>query len=293
MLKVVSTGPQLLFQDLGRFHMAGSGVAPSGTFDRMSAVRANHAMGNYDNAAVLEILLGGVELLALDDVNFVMTGMRCPIDIISEDGTKRAQYSNNIIDVVPGDRICIGMAHHGMRGYLAVRGGFNPTPVLGSRSTDIMSGLGPAPVAPGDILLVSDDIAEHAWWPKLRELPALWPQEKVHELTVVLGPRADWFTPSSIEAFFGQVYEVSDQSNRIGLRLTADTPLERARNEELPSEGMVRGSIQVPPNGMPVIFGPDYPVTGGYPVIGVLTRRSSDYSAQCAPGDKVRFSKFK
>lgn len=291
MLKVISTGPQLLFQDLGRFGMASSGVAPSGVFDRMSAARANHAMGNADSAAVVEIVLGGAEFEAMSDVHFIVTGMRGPVDVVKPDGSQRSRYTNTIIDVTAGDRIIIGMANRGMRGYLAVRGGFAPTPELGSRSSDIMSALGPAPIHKGDVLPIGDDIAEPAWWPVLRELPSLWSFSTTHTLAVVLGPRQDWFTDESLEAFFSQEYEVSPQSNRIGLRLTGTTALERSRQEELPSEGMVRGSIQVPPNGMPVIFGPDYPVTGGYPVIGVLTRRSSDLSAQCAPGDKIRFIK--
>lgn len=289
MLKVVQSGPQMLFQDLGRFGMAGSGVAPSGTFDRMSAARANHAMGNAPTAPVVEILLGGVELEALTATQLVLTGMRCQIEVVHAGGGVTATYSNVIIDLGPGDRVRIALAQDGMRGYLAVRGGFRPTHVLGSSSTDVMSGIGPAPIITGDLLNIGDDIAEPAWWPRLRELPALWPREDVRTLAVVLGPRADWFAEDSLEAFFGQTYEVSDRSNRIGLRLTAEIALERAVENELPSEGMVRGSIQIPPNGMPVVFGPDYPVTGGYPVIGVLTRRSSDYSAQCAPGDKVRF----
>lgn len=289
MLKVISTGPQLLFQDTGRFGMAGSGVAPSGTFDRMSAARANHAMGNTLAAPVLEILLGGVEVEAITDAHLVVTGMRCHIDVIKANASVTATYSNTIIDLSPGDRLRIGMAQEGMRGYLAVRGGFRPTPVLGSAATDIMSGIGPAAIAPGQALEFGDAIAEEAWWPRLRGLPTLWPTERVRTLSVVLGPRADWFTPEALETFFGQTYEVNEKSNRIGLRLDGKQALERATDDELPSEGMVRGSIQVPPNGMPVIFGPDYPVTGGYPVIGVLTRRSSDYSAQCAPGDKVRF----
>lgn len=289
MFKVISAGPQSLFQDMGRFHMAGSGVAPSGNFDRMSAARANHAMGNDPRATVVEVLFGGLELEALAASHVVVAGMRCPVTVTDAAGRSRASYSHTLIDLEPGDRLLIGPAESGMRGYLAVRGGFHPPAVLGSCATDLMSGLGPAPLQDGDILEVGNCIAEEAWWPRLRQLPTLWPREEVRTLSVVPGPRSDWFSQESMAAFFGQVYEVSPQSNRIGVRVTGEVALERSRDDELPSEGMVRGSIQVPPNGMPVIFGPDYPVTGGYPVIGVLTRRSSDYSAQCAPGDKIRF----
>lgn len=289
MFRVIRPGTQTLVQDLGRFGLAGSGVAASGSFDRMSAARANHAMGNFPSAAVLEVLLGGLEVEALAAAHVIVTGMQCPITVRSASGRQTHTSSNAIIDLAEGDVLEIGTAKRGMRGYLAVRGGFALDAVLGSQATDIMSGLGPAPLRAGDELPVGTEVAEQAWWPKLRQLPALWPNEEVHKLSVVLGPRTHWFTMDSLQSFFSQTYEVSAESNRVGVRLTGAHQLVRANDAELPSEGMVRGAIQVPPNGMPVVFGPDCPVTGGYPVIGVLTRRSSDYSAQLAPGDKVRF----
>lgn len=291
MFKVINPGAHTVFQDVGRHGLAGTGVCPSGSFDRMSAARANHAMGNDPRATVLECLVGGLVLEALQATQFIVCGVRCPIVISGVDGRVRQSYSNTIIDLEAGERLDIGTAESGMRGYLAIRGGFAAESVLGSRATDIMSGLGPAPVKAGDVLLADSLIAEPAWWPTLRQLPTLWPLEEVHTLSVVLGPRADWFTEDSITDFFSQTYQVSPQSNRIGIRLEGSTPLTRAVSRELSSEGMVRGSIQVPPNGMPVIFGPDHPVTGGYPVTGVLTRRSSDYSGQIAPGESVRFQR--
>ncbi|MDU0478256.1 biotin-dependent carboxyltransferase family protein [Staphylococcus chromogenes] len=290
MIRVSQTGPQALIQDHGRFGLAGTGVAPSGVFDRMSAVRANHALGNEDHAPVIEILMGSFEFETLQDAHIILTGMGTPYTITSPDGSVRMGYSNEIVDLVAGERVFIKMARTGLRGYLGIRGGFTTHPVLGSCSTDIMSKIGPAPLAPGDEVAVGDAIAELAWWPALRNLPPLWRETKIHTLSVVPGPRNDWFTPESYADFFKQIFTVNASSNRIGVRLDAERPLVRAHSQELPSEGMVRGSIQVPPDGNPVIFGPDYPVTGGYPVIGVLTRRSSDHSAQLAPGDSIRFT---
>ena len=91
------------------------------------------------------------------------------------------------------------------------------------------------------------------------------------------------------QQLFTQVFTVSNDSNRIGLRMHSSEPIQHRVEGELKSEGMVRGSIQIPPGGNPVVFGPDHPVTGGYPVIAVLTSRSCDRSAQLLPGDKVRF----
>ncbi|ALC05419.1 hypothetical protein CDES_04885 [Corynebacterium deserti GIMN1.010] len=289
--KVISTGPQALFQDRGRFSFASSGVGTSGSFDRLSAARANHAVGNDPNAAVIEILLGNFEVEATDATSIVFTGTEAFVTVTTPDGRSKNATTNTIIDVEPGDRIRLEPATYGMRAYLGVRGGFAVEKVLGSASTDLISHLGPAPIAEGDELTIARDISEEHWWPKLRQLPTLWRRFPAETLTVIPGPRANWFTQESLNKFFGQVFTVSNESNRIGLRLTSDTPLVREKDGELKSEGMVRGSIQVPPGGHPVVFGADHPVTGGYPVIAVLTARSCDRSAQLIPGDKVRFRK--
>lgn len=289
MFRVLSTGPQMLLQDRGRPGLGHLGVASSGAFDRMSAARANHAVGNSPDAPVLEILVGGAEIATTDSAHVILTGMRTTITVTGGDGTQRTYYSNTIIDLEPDDSLQIHPADSGLRGYLAVRGGFDAQPVLGSVATDVMSALGSAPVHRGDLLAVGSQIDDMAWWPLLRELPTLWHSTAIHELDVIAGPRSDWFTDEALTNFSSQTYTVRSDSNRIGIRLDGGAPLTRSREDELASEGTVRGAIQVPPNGMPIIFGPDHPVTGGYPVIGVLSSRSSDHSAQLAPGDHVRF----
>lgn len=287
---VHETGPQALFQDRGRFGFAGSGVSPSGAFDRRSAERANHALGNTPDAAVIEILLGGFEIEARSAATILFTGTDAAVTVHAASGRPKNATTGTIIDLDPGDRIRLEPARRGMRAYLAVRGGFSVPRVLSSAATDVLSHLGPPAIRPGDVLTVSRDIADTAWWPPLRQLPILWERTPVETLTVVRGPRDRWFTTESLADFFNQVFTVSGDSNRIGLRLHAHRPLTRSRAGELLSEGMVRGAVQVPPGGEPVIFGPDHPVTGGYPVIAVLTARSCDRSAQLAPGDLVRFA---
>jgi allophanate hydrolase subunit 2 len=108
------------------------------------------------------------------------------------------------------------------------------------------------------------------------------------ELEVELGPREDWFTAAAIETLFGEEYSVTPASDSVGLRLDGPA-LTRARHDELPSEGVVRGAIQVPPDGKPIVFQSDHPVTGGYPVIAVLTPRAADLAAQARPGARLRF----
>lgn len=288
-LRVLSAGPQLLVQDRGRSSLASMGVSPSGSFDRLSAARANHALGNEPGAAVLEVLLGGCEFEVLHPTSIVVTGTDAGVSVRRRRGSVIDASTHRIIDVATGDRLFIEPAQYGLRAYLGIRGGFAVPEELGSRSTDTLSGLGPAPLQEGDELHRASDIAELAWWPALRTLPILWRRMPEETLTVIPGPREDWFDEDAISLFYSQSYEVSQDSNRVGLRLSANSSLTRCRHEELPSEGMVRGSIQVPPSGQPVVFGPDHPVTGGYPVIGVLTSRSCDRSAQLRPGDRVRF----
>ncbi len=287
---VISTGPQAIFQDRGRFGFASSGVSASGSFDRLSAARANHALGNDPNATVIEILMGSFEVEAQSSAAIVFTGTAANVSVRTEQGRSKNATTNTIIDIDPGDRIRLENADYGMRAYFAVRGGFAVEEVLGSTSTDLLSRLGPDPISAGDELAVARDIADTQWWPRLRQLPVLWHRAPVETLTVIRGPRDKWFTQESLDSFFTQEFTVSNDSNRIGIRLDATTPLVRRVEGELKSEGMVRGSIQVPPGGHPVVFGPDHPVTGGYPVIAVLSARSCDRSAQLSPGDKVRFT---
>lgn len=287
--EVLRTGPQTLFQDRGRFGVLKMGVSPSGSFDRLSAARANHALGNSDNAPVLEILLGGLQLRALKDCVIIVTGVDCHVQVTNSAGATRNDYSNSIIDIHCGDTITLGHAEYGLRAYLAVRGGFEVPVILGSSSTDVLSSIGPHAPKAGDILYQGQHIGDLHWHPLLRRIPTLWNRTSQERLKVIMGPHCDWFSTETILDFLSQSFRVSPDSNRIGVRLEATTPILKKWDKELPSEGMVRGSIQIPPNGHPVVFGPDHPVTGGYPVIAVLTSRSCDRIAQLAPGQTLKF----
>ena len=159
-------------------------------------------------------------------------------------------------------------------------GGIAVDEVLGSRSTDLLSGLGPAPVEAGDELPVGPPVGDHV------AVDATRPPRPTGVLRIVLGPRDDWFEPASVAALDGSSYTVTSSSNRVGLRLEGD-PIAWARKEELPSEGMVLGAVQVPPNGQPVVFLHDHPTTGGYPVVGVVVEDDLPGCAQLRPGEQV------
>ncbi|MEU3208777.1 biotin-dependent carboxyltransferase family protein, partial [Streptomyces cyaneofuscatus] len=178
----------------------------------------------------------------------------------------------------------VGPALDGVRGYLAFAGGLEPEPVLGSRSADLLSGLGPAPLSDGDTL----PLGEPADGPP--QGPTPWPGAPAElVLPLHLGPRHAWFTAAALRTLTTAAYRVSPHSNRIGLR-TEGPALERARDGELPSEGMVLGAVQVPPDGRPVVFLNDHPTTGGYPVVGVVPETALAGAAQAVPGTRVRFS---
>ena len=164
-----------------------------------------------------------------------------------------------------------------------MRGGIDVTPTLGSRSHDVLSRLGPPPLAPGDVLRVGE---HDATFPELDLAPVAALTDDPTELLVVPGPHDDWVTDP--DALTNTAWVASDRGDRVGIRLSGHPMRQRWPDRQLPSEGATRGAIQVPPNGLPVILGPDHPVTGGYPVIGVVVDRHVDSLSQLRPGQPVR-----
>ncbi|UUT35930.1 biotin-dependent carboxyltransferase family protein [Microbacterium elymi] len=175
---------------------------------------------------------------------------------------------------------------HGARAYLAVRGGIRAPLVATSRASDILAGIGPSPLAADDVLATADAAAVPI--PPAEVMPWGAPDDEDLEIRLAPGPRGDWFTASARTALFDAVWTVSARADRVGLRLDGPA-LERARTDELPSEGMLPGAIQVPPDGRPTILLADGPVTGGYPVIAVVTDAALDLIAQARPGTRIRF----
>jgi biotin-dependent carboxylase-like uncharacterized protein len=278
-LFVVRAGALTTVQDRGRPGHAHLGVPRSGALDGPAAALANRLVGNRPGAAVLETTLNGCAVRPRSPVTVAVTGAPCPVTV---DG--RAVAWGAPVRVPGGALLEVGAALSGVRAYMAVAGGVAVEPVLGSRSTDLLSGLGPPPLADGMVLPLGDPEGLHARV-DLAPQPAP-PAELV--LRVTPGPRDDWFTPRALRTFTSRTYRVSSASNRIGLR-TEGPVLERARADELPSEGMVLGAVQVPPDGLPVVFLADHPTTGGYPVIAVVRDQDLAAAAQAAPGTPVRF----
>ena len=288
-LEVLRPGLQLLVQDLGRPGFASMGVSAAGAADRSALTAANRLVGNAETAAGLESFGGGVLLRSTGDGVAAVTGPTGTITVTAADGTVLTPRLGEAFALADGDELELGPAERGVRRYLAVRGGIDVETALGSSSADTLAGLGPAAVDKGTTLSVHDPRTALRLVDPAPARPRDLPQAgETVEMTVTLGPREDWFTDAGVETLLSQVWTVTHESDRVGLRLSGEVPLERARTGELPSEGAVTGALQVPPNGQPVLFGPDHPLTGGYPIIASVD--DLDLAAQLPPGVKLRFT---
>lgn len=281
-LEVVTTGPQLLVQDLGRPGWAHLGVGRSGAADRASLRLANRLVGNPEGAAGLESLLGGATLEARTATVVAVTGAAVGVRV-----DERELHLDGPLSIRAGSVLRLGAARTGLRAYLAVRGGLVVAETLGSMATDTLSGLGPGPLVVGDVLHAG---RATVGWPVV-DVAAVARASRAGPLVlrVVPGPRQEWFTADALAALRTAVWTVSPESDRVGSRLEGPA-LARAVAGELPSEPMVRGAVQVPPHGRPVVMGPDHPVTGGYPVIATVVDHDADLLAQARPGDPVTFT---
>jgi biotin-dependent carboxylase-like uncharacterized protein len=282
-LTVVRPGPLSLVEDLGRPGFADLGVGRSGAADRGALRLANRLVGNAESAAGIEVTLGGLVLTSSEPVLLAVCGAHAhPVEPLGA-------AVNQAFTLRPGQRLRLASPRTGLRSYLAVRGGVDVAPVLGSRSTDLLSGLGPGRLDVGAELPVGRAAGDV---PAVDVAPVATPGAGLIVLDYLPGPRDDWFTASARRSLHDSPRSVSADLDRVGIRLAGD-PLERLVRTELPSEGMVRGAVQVPADGQPIIFAADHPSTGGYPVIGVLTEAASDLAAQLRPGQDVLFRAFR
>lgn len=320
-LAILEAGPLALVQDAGRPGLAGIGVTSSGAFDLSALRRANRAVGNPPSAPGLEILMGPFAVKALAPAviavdgagasvtvrRAVLTGAAAGADQPGDlDVTEGSQMGPIALDT--GDVLRIGTARTGLRIVLALRGGVHAEPVLGSSSRDTLAELGPVPLRTGEVVArrrdtvlgpVTDmtgtgDLMDLAGLRGLGSRPAWSPHARDHaaiDVPVVIGPHDILLGADAVTALLEGTWTVRPDSDRVGVRLDGEAlPLaEGADDGSMPSAPMVPGAIQVPPSGLPVVFGPDHPVTGGYPVIAVGTRRGLNRLAQAAPGREVRF----
>ncbi len=277
-MRVLAPGPLTTVQDLGRPGYGHLGVPPSGALDPDALRVANRLVGNPETAAGLETTFGGLAVVLDAPRYLALTGAPAPLTV---DGRPAPLYAP--FHAPAGARVALGTPSAGIRSYVAVGGGIAVPPVLGSRSADLLAGLGPAALSVGDLLPVGEPSSP----PSAVDVAPVWPPGD-GTLRLYPGPRDDWFTDEALDLLTSRPYRVTTHSNRIGVRLSGPA-LTRRRTDELPSEGLVTGAVQVPANGQPVVFLADHPTTGGYPVIGVIDSRDLAIAAQARPGAQLAF----
>ncbi|HUC25610.1 MAG TPA: biotin-dependent carboxyltransferase family protein [Streptosporangiaceae bacterium] len=289
-IRVRRAGALTTVQDCGRPGYAHLGVPRSGALDAPAHHLANRLVGNPPDTPVLETTLTGVAVSAECDVIAAVTGALAPVRIDGEHARMGAP-----IRLRRGQLLEIRSATSGVRSYLAFSGGLAVPRVLGSASADLLSGMGPARLANGDVLQLGRlDGTDGRDGCALGQLPACGEAAPAddsgqgpRQLVIHPGPRFDWLVGRGLAALEEGQWTVSPDSNRVALRL-AGQPVRRRRGE-LASEGLVSGAIQALPDGHLVLFLADHPTTGGYPVIAVVDPASLPACAQARPGSKISF----
>ncbi len=291
-LEILQPGPLTTVQDLGRPGLAHLGVPRSGAADADSLRLANALVGNEAGLAALEITFGRLAVRFDLDATVALTGAPAPLRLSLPGGSRSEPGAGVAFDVPAGSVLRLGSPPTGLRSYLAVAGGIQVRPVLGSRSADLLSGLGPAPLRAGQRVAIGSGGHEQtaAVPPAAADARrrAAGSGAGPVELAAIAGPRADWFAAGALGELTRASYQVSPASDRTGLRLSGP-PVRRAGPAELPSEGVATGSLQVSHDGQPILLLADHPATGGYPVIAVVRSADIGRAAQLRPGQRVRF----
>jgi biotin-dependent carboxylase-like uncharacterized protein len=282
MIEVLRAGLCDLVLDQGRPGLGALGVPAGGAADPAALAAANGLVGNDDGAAGLEVTLVGPALRFPHGAIAALTGAR----FSASRSTGVAVVWDETLVFAPGETLTLERAEWGCRCWLALRGGLAVPKVMGSRSTLLPARFGGFQ---GRALRAGDTLGFGPQTGKVHLLCARSPDvgDIGAPFHVVAGPQIRWFDDAGLTAFFGSSYRVDVLSDRRGLRLTGGR-LTHA-GAELPSQGVLPGAIQVPPDGQPIILGWDGPVTGGYPVIAGVITADWQRLAQLKPGDAVRF----
>lgn len=281
-LLVKACGPMTSLQDLGRLGYQRFGVSPSGAMDRRALAMANALVGNDPGTAAIEFMnLGGTFACEGGDLRLALAGPDCAMTI---DGSPVPPRTAAILK--EGQVLQVGHPRGGAFAYLAVAGGFDLEPQLGSLSFHPrarLGGLNGAPLQPGDRLPCRPEAQDG----EPKQLSADMPDED-GPIRVMLGPQDDYFTEEAIRTFLEGEFTVSPQADRMGFQLTGPR-IEHAKGFNIVSDGIVDGHIQVPGSGQPIVLMRDRQTAGGYPKIATVISADLNRLAQMRPGSPVRF----
>lgn len=280
-------------QDLGRCGYMASGFQQSGAMDRFAAEAANLLVDNSERDGVLEMTMLGVKVYFDEDNVIAITGAEfTPTVTDFETGEVTELPMNRAIRIKKGDVLDCGSAKSGLRGYLAVAGGFDIAPVMGSMSTNLKCKTGGFE---GRKLRVGDVIPlRHPQGWLFSMVGRVYEPEKRADGTVTIhvipGPQDDYFSDKGKNTFYSEVYSVTADSDRMGIKLDG-APVESIDGVDIISDGIVAGSVQIPSAGKPIIMMADRQTTGGYAKIATVITSDLPLLAQLRPGGTLRFKK--
>ncbi len=286
-IQIINPGPLTSVQDAGRFGYMEYGITSSGVMDMDAYHIVNKLVGNHEGEAVLEATLMGPTFQVRGEGLFAFYGADMPATL---DGVPLER--GKAYPVKDGQTVAFGMAKSGVRTYIAFAGGIDVPIVMGSRSTNMKCGIGGyqgRKLAGADVLSVADPKEGEKTWEKLmkQSVPAKDYPSRI-SIRVVLGPQDDYFTKKGLDTFLHTAYQVSPQSDRMGIRFLGEA-IEGVSSMDIVSDGITFGSIQITSEGLPIILMADHQTTGGYAKIATVITEDLCKLAQARPGDHVAF----
>lgn len=288
-IKILDAGLLTTVQDLGRYGFQRYGVSASGVMDEYSAKIANKLVGNKVGEAVLETTLKGVQIEFLQNTVVAITGGNCDVTL---NGTKIELWQSYLVN--RGDILKMGICRSGLRNYLAFAGGIDVPIIMNSKSTNLkakVGGFNGRKLMTGDILSVGVGSLEAPLTLNKHYIPTYSKDIKVG---VILGQQDDHFTEAGIKTFLNETYTVTQESDRMGIRLSSvsGATIEHKNGADIISDGITFGAIQVPGSGQPIVMMADRQTTGGYTKIGNVISSDLAKLAQATPGTKVKFVEY-
>ena len=288
-IKILDAGLLTTVQDLGRYGFQRYGVSASGVMDEYSAKIANKLVGNKVGEAVLETTLKGVQIEFLQNTAVAITGGNCDVTL---NGTKIELWQSYLVN--RGDILKMGICRSGLRNYLAFSGGVDVPVIMNSKSTNLkakVGGFNGRKLMTGDILSVGVGSLEAPLTLNKHYIPTYSKDIKVG---VILGQQDDHFTEAGIKTFLNETYTVTQESDRMGIRLSSvsGATIEHKNGADIISDGITFGAIQVPGSGQPIVMMADRQTTGGYTKIGNVISSDLAKLAQATPGTKVKFVEY-
>ncbi len=285
MLEIITGGALSTIQDAGRFGLMKNGFTQSGVMDSHSAKTANILLGNDPGAPVIEMTAKGLTAWFTSETYFCLSG-----GIFRAKLNNRPIANNTVYKAETNDIISVGGAVSGLRCCLAVSGGFSVPPVMGSASTNLKTGIGGF----NGRKLKTYDVIDYPVPPQNniegKQVEITIYGSDICEIRAVPGPQSDMFSEETKETFFGEIYTATSDLDRMGIRLEGPE-LKGIDGNDIISDGIVFGSVQIPNSGKPIILMADHQTTGGYAKIATVASADLSKLAQVRPGDKIRFKK--